>query len=74
MRKLCDVEIGETVTVISLEAVSYFKERLLSLGLKPNASVQVVRKGQRENLTVYNVDYRVKIALRREESKFINVT
>lgn len=70
--KLVDVGIGETVKVSNNAARDYLRERLLSLGLTRGADVEVLRKGPKDNLTVYRIRGAM-IALRREEAHLIDV-
>ena len=49
------------------------KERMLALGLTEGAEIDVLRKGPKNNLTVYNIRGS-KIALRQEESNLILVS
>ncbi|MDD4046476.1 MAG: FeoA domain-containing protein, partial [Tissierellia bacterium] len=51
--KLVDVGVGETVKVEQNSAHDYLKERFLALGLTKGADVEVLRKGPKNNLTVY---------------------
>lgn len=70
--KLVDVGIGEIVKVERNTAHDYLKERFLALGLTKGADVEVLRKGPKNNLTVYRIRGAM-IALRNEESMFIEV-
>jgi len=71
--KLADVSVGKTVKVQKNSARDYLKERFLALGLTRGAEVEVLRKGPKNNLTVYRIRGAM-IALRNEESSFIEVT
>lgn len=70
--KLVDVDVGEIVKVEKNSAQSHLKERFLALGLTKGADVEVLRKGPKNNLTVYRIRGAM-IALRNEESRFIEV-
>lgn len=70
--KLVDVKVGEIVKVKRNNAHDYLKERFLALGLTKGADVEVLRKGPKDNLTVYRIRGAM-IALRNEESRFIEV-
>ena len=70
--KLVDVGVGKTVKVKQNSAHDYLKERFLALGLTKGADVEVLRKGPKNNLTVYRIRGAM-IALRNEESSLIEV-
>ena len=70
--KLVDVGVGEVVKVEKNTAHDYLKERFLALGLTKGADVEVLRKGPKNNLTVFRIRGAM-IALRNEESRFIEV-
>ena len=70
--KLIDVGVGEIVKVEKNTAHDYLKERFLALGLTKGADVEVLRKGPKNNLTVYRIRGAM-IALRNEESNCIEV-
>lgn len=70
--KLIDVGVGEIVKVERNTAHDYLKERFLALGLTKGADIEVLRKGPKNNLTVYRIRGAM-IALRNEESNFIEV-
>lgn len=72
MKKLCEIEIGNMVKVEDILAKDLLKERLLALGLTRGAFVEVLRKGPKDNLTVYKIRGAM-IALRKEESSLITV-
>ena len=73
MKKLTDIQVKNTVKVEGLLSTGNLKERMLALGLTEGAQVYVIRKGPRNNLTVYNIRGS-KIALRKEESNLILVS
>ncbi|MCR1849701.1 FeoA family protein [Paraclostridium sordellii] len=73
MVKLTDVDVCNTVRVEGLLSEGYLRERMLALGLTNGALVDVLRKGPKNNLTVYNIRGAM-IALRKEESEKIIVS
>ena len=73
MKKLTDISINNTVRVETLLSSGNLKERMLALGLTEGAEIDVIRKGPKNNLTVYNIRGS-KIALRQEESNLILVS
>ena len=73
MKNLADIQAKNTVKVEGLLSDVNLRERMLALGLTEGALIDVVRKGPKNNLTVYNIRGS-KIALRREESSLILVS
>lgn len=73
MQKLSKVNEPTTVKVESLLSSGNLRERMLALGLTKGATIDVIRKGPKDNLTVYKVRG-TKIALRKEESDLILVS
>lgn len=73
MKKLADIDVRKTVKVENLLSTGDLRERMLALGLTQGALIDVVRKGPKNNLTVYNIRG-TKIALRQEESSLILVS
>lgn len=73
MKKLADIDVRKTVKVENLLSTGNLRERMLALGLTQGALINVVRKGPKNNLTVYNIRG-TKIALRQEESSLILVS
>lgn len=73
MEKLTDIQVKKTVQVEGLLSDGNLRERMLALGLTQGALIDVVRKGPKNNLTVYNIRGS-KIALRSEESNLILVS
>ena len=67
MEKLTDIQVKNTVRVVGLLSTGNLKERMLALGLTEGAEIDVLRKGPKNHLTVYNIRGS-KIALRKEES------
>lgn len=72
MHLLCNIHEGCTAKVESLCAKGLLKERMLSLGLTPGTLIKVIRKGPKDNLTLYDIRGAM-IALRKEEASFIYV-
>ena len=66
MRNLSEAQIGENITILKNDASDSLKERLLALGLTSGANIEVLRKGPKNNLTVYRIRGAM-IALRNEE-------
>ncbi len=73
MKTLTDIPVKTTVVVEDLLSSGNLRERMLALGLTRGASIDVLRKGPKGNLTVYNIRG-AKIALRKEESNLILVS
>ena len=72
MKKLNEVECQTTVKVTKLTATGLLRERLLALGITTGALIDVIKKGPKNNLTVYNIRGAM-IALREEEGSLIMV-
>ena len=72
MQYLSEICVGDVVSVNALLAKDLLKERLLALGLTKGAKIEVIRKGPKNNLTVFDIRG-VMIALRKEESNLIMV-
>ena len=72
MKKLNEVECQTTVKVTKLTATGLLRERLLALGITTGALIDVIKKGPKNNLTVYNIRGAM-IALREEEGSLIIV-
>ena len=72
MKKLNEVECQTTVKVTKLTATGLLRERLLALGITTGALIDVIKKGPKNNLTVYNIRGGM-IALREEEGSLIMV-
>lgn len=72
MKILTDATIGELVKVKKNNAQSSLKERLLALGLTNGATIEVLRKGPNNNLTLFRIRGAM-IALRNEESRLIEI-
>ncbi|MDB0441506.1 ferrous iron transport protein A [Clostridioides difficile] len=73
MKNLNDIQVKKTVKVEDILSSGNLRERMLALGLTRGAIIDVVRKGPKNNLTVYNIRGS-KIALRQEESRLILVS
>lgn len=67
MKKLSEANIGDIITIIKNNANQSYKERLLALGMTTGTKVEVLRKGPKNNLTVYRIRGAM-IALRDEEA------
>ncbi|HCX62611.1 MULTISPECIES: FeoA family protein [Sedimentibacter] len=72
MKALTDAHVGEVVKVRKNTAQDSLKERLLALGLTNGADIEILRKGPKNNLTVYNIRGAM-IALRGEEARLIEI-
>ena len=73
MKTLTDIPVKTTVIVEDLLSSGNLRKRMLALGLTRGASIDVIRKGPKGNLTVYNIRG-TKIALRNKESNLILVS
>lgn len=73
MNNLVNVKTGTTVKVEELLSSGYIRERMLALGLTKGALIDVIRKGPKDNLTIYNIRGTM-IALRKEEGEKILVS
>lgn len=73
MEKLSEIKVGSSVIVKRNNSKSSLKERLLALGLTQGAIIEVLRKGPKNNLTVYRIRGAM-IALRKEEGELIEVS
>lgn len=72
MKSLTDANVGEIVKVRKNTAQDSLKERLLALGLTNGADIEILRKGPKNNLTVYMIRGAM-IALRKEEARQIEI-
>lgn len=72
MKSLTDANVGEIVKVRKNTAQDSLKERLLALGLTNGADIEILRKGPKNNLTVYKIRGAM-IALRKEEARLIEI-
>ncbi|HGM3509060.1 ferrous iron transport protein A [Clostridioides sp. ZZV15-6383] len=73
MKNLNDIQVKKSVKVEDILSSGNLRERMLALGLTRGAVIDVVRKGPKNNLTVYKIRGS-KIALRQEESSLILVS
>ncbi|MBS5886605.1 MAG: FeoA family protein [Clostridium sp.] len=73
MKNLSEIKVGSSVIVKRNNSSSSLKERLLALGLTQGAIIEVLRKGPKNNLTVYRIRGAM-IALRKEEGQLIEVS
>ncbi|MPQ44773.1 FeoA family protein [Clostridium tarantellae] len=72
MELLCDIKVGSLAIVKENKAKSSLKERLLALGVTKGAIIEILRKGPKNNLTLYKIRGAM-IALRKEEASLILV-
>ncbi len=72
MKSLTDANVGEIVKVRKNTAQDSLKERLLALGITNGADIEILRKGPKNNLTVYKIRGAM-IALRKEEARLIEI-
>jgi len=72
MKVLSEANVGDIVSVQKNKAQDLLKERLLALGLTSGATIEVLRKGPKNNLTVFRIRGAM-IALRQEESRLIEI-
>ena len=72
MKRLTDINIKNTAQVEELLSEGNLRERMLALGFTKGALIDVLRRGPKNNLTVYKVRG-FKIALREEKSNLILV-
>lgn len=73
MKNLSEIKVGSSVIVKRNNSKSSLKERLLALGLTQGSIIEVLRKGPKNNLTVYRIRGAM-IALRKEEGELIEVS
>ncbi|MNM54616.1 FeoA domain protein [compost metagenome] len=72
MKRLCDFQVGEKVMIKNLLSDGLMRERMLDLGFVKGTVIEIIRKGPKNNLTVFKVRETM-IALRQEESLLIEV-
>ena len=72
MKKLWDFNVGEKVVIKDLLSDGLMRERMLALGFTKGTVIEIIRKGPKNNLTVFRVRETM-IALRKEESLLIEV-
>lgn len=70
--KLCDLSLDKKGVIKNICAEGLLKERLLSLGFINNSKISPIRKGSKNNLTIYEVCHNL-IALRKEDASLIEV-
>ena len=73
MKMLHEIKVGDTCIVEKILAIDDIRERLSSIGVTNGLIIEVLRRGPKNNLTVYN-NRGVMIALRKEESSLILVS
>lgn len=72
MENLTQAKLNDKVIIKNLLADGLMRERMLALGFTKGATLEVVRKGPGNNLTLYNIRGTM-IALRSEESQLIEI-
>jgi ferrous iron transport protein A len=72
LRKLSDLEVGESGVLIALDLPPGVQNHLMYMGFVPDAQVKVLHRAPVGDPTVYSVDG-IEIALRRETAKAIRV-
>lgn len=70
MKNLSEIKVGSSVIVKRNNSKSSLKERLLALGLTQGAIIEVLRKGPKNNLTVYRIRGAM-IALRKKKDNLL---
>ena len=73
MKYLSDIDVGKIALVKKNNSKALLKERFLALGITQGALIEVLRKGPKNNLTVYRIRGAM-IALRKEEGDLIEVS
>jgi ferrous iron transport protein A len=73
LRKLSDLEVGETGVLVALDLAPGVQNHLMYMGFVPDAHVRVLHRAPIGDPTVYAVDG-IEIALRRETARSIRVT
>lgn len=73
MRKLSDLEVGESGILVSLELPPGVQNHLMYMGFVPDAHVRVLHCAPMGDPTVYAVDG-IEVALRLETARAIRVT
>jgi ferrous iron transport protein A len=73
LRKLSDLEVGESGVLVALDLPPGVQNHLMYMGFVPDAQVKVLHRAPVGDPTVYSVDG-IEIALRRETAKSIRVS
>jgi ferrous iron transport protein A len=73
LRKLSDLEVGESGILVSLELPPGVQNHLMYMGFVPDAHVRVLHCAPMGDPTVYAVDG-IEVALRLETARAIRVT
>lgn len=73
MRKLIDLEVGESGVLVALDLPPGVQNHLMYMGFVPDAHVRVLHRSPMGDPTVYAVDG-IEVALRRETAKAILVS
>lgn len=68
MRNLYLLQVGDSSTIVDVLSTGILKERMMALGFTKGARIKAIRKGPKDNLTLYSIRGAM-IALRKEESK-----
>jgi Fe2+ transport system protein FeoA len=72
LRKLSDLEVGESGVLVALDLPPGVQNHLMYMGFVPEAQVKVLHRAPVGDPTVYAVDG-IELALRRETAKSIRV-
>ena len=72
MKQLLDCQKGDKVKITKLNATNELKERLISFGLMKGVEVEVLEQAPRKKTIEIKIG-KMRIALRAEEAKFIEV-
>jgi len=72
LRKLSDLEVGESGVLVALELPAGVQNHLMYMGFVPDAHVRVLHRSPMGDPTVYAVDG-IEVALRIETAKAIRV-
>ncbi|HTJ31477.1 MAG TPA: FeoA family protein [Acidobacteriaceae bacterium] len=72
MRKLIDLEVGESGVLVALDLPPGVQNHLMYMGFVPDAHVRVLHRSPMGDPTVYAVDG-IEVALRMETAKAIQV-
>lgn len=73
MKYLSDIDVGKIALVKKNNSKALLKERFLALGITQGTLIEILRKGPKNNLTVYRIRGAM-IALRKEEGDLIEVS
>jgi len=73
LRKLSDLEVGESGVLVALELPAGVQNHLMYMGFVPDAHVRVLHRSPMGDPTVYAVDG-IEVALRLETARAIHVS